>query len=445
VSSNYDVIVIGAGLMGSSIALELARAGRSVVCIDSGPAVGAGSTSSSSAIIRFNYSTYDSVLLAWEAAHRWKNFGAFLGAQDPDGMVSYVPTGCLALDTPGDNRPQVSALFTEIGIPYEDLDGDQIQAKFPALARGDFYPPRTVEDPKFADDPTTDLGAYYTPEGGFIDDPMMAARNFMHAAREHGTQVKLNSKVVAIRRTTSGEASNGVEGQSSGRVLGVTTESGEKIDAPVVINAGGPASGLINQLAGIDTEMRIGHRPLRQEVHVLESPDSWTPESGCLVSDPGVGIYFRPGLAGTVLIGSSEPECDELQWIEDPDNYSETPTPDWFERQVLRAARRLPELRVPLAPVGLAALYDASDDWVPFYDKSSLHGYYMACGTSGNQFKNAPMVGTFITALVEAADAGQDHDQDPVTVTGDLTGLEINLAAFSRLRERSNTTNSVLG
>ena len=48
-------------------------------------------------------------------------------------------------------------------------------------------------------------------------------------------------------------------------------------------------------------------------------------------------------------------------------------------------------------------------------------------------------------ALVDAAADGQDHDEDPVRVRGDLTGRDINLAAFSRLREKTNTTNSVLG
>ena len=85
---------------------------------------------------------------------------------------------------------------------------------------------------------------------------------------------------------------------------------------------------------------------------------------------------------------------------------------------MLRLARRLPEFGVPPKPVGLAALYDASDDWVPIYDRSSLDGFYMACGTSGNQFKNAPLAGQFMRALVDAADAGIDHDADPVQFTG---------------------------
>ena len=78
---------------------------------------------------------------------------------------------------------------------------------------------------------------------------------------------------------------------------------------------------------------------------------------------------------------------------------------------MLRLARRLPEFGVPTQPVGLAALYDASDDWVPIYDRSSLDGYFMACGTSGNQFKNAPLAGQFLRAIIDAADAGQDHDE----------------------------------
>ncbi len=422
---SYDAIVIGAGVMGASITLELAR-------VDAGPSVGSGSTSSSSAIIRFNYSTFDSVLTAWEAAHLWKDFASHLGQADPDGMAKFIPTGCLALDTPGDNRARVSAIFQDIGISYEDLSGDEIQAKLPALAKGDFWPPRPVDDPHFADEPIRDIGGYFTPDGGFIDDPMRAAQNFMFAARSHGAEVRLNALVTGIS-------------QRDGSVDGVVLDGGEHLSSAVVINVGGPAASALNQLAGVSDEMRIKSRPLRQEVHVVQAPASFTTDTGSMVSDPGVGVYLRPGLGGTVMIGSTEPECDEMQWVDDHTDFVNTASPELFEAQVLRAARRIPDMRIPLAPVGLADLYDASDDWAPLYDKTTLNGFFMACGTSGNQFKNAPMVGIFLLALVEAHEAGQDHDVDPVRVTGKLTGREINLGAFSRLREKSNTTNSVLG
>ena len=427
-----DVVVIGAGVMGASISLELARSGRTVVCVDAGPAVGSGSTSSSSAVIRFNYSTTDSVLTAWEAAHRWKHFAEYLGGEDPAGMVRYIELGCLALDVPNDNRPKVADMWREIGIPFEDLTTGQIEERFPQLDKGDFFPPRSVEDPQFADDPTADINGYWTPEGGFIDDPMLAAQNFMYAALKEGVEVRLNSEVVAIR-------------QDAGAVVGVTLANGDEIDAGIVVNAAGPASRHINGLAGVTDEMRIKTNPMRQEVHVVPAPASVTVENTPLVADAGVGVYFRPGLGGTVLIGSTEPECDELDWVDDHREFNPNPTLEIFEAQVLRTARRIPELGVPSAPVGLANLYDASDDWAPLYDKSSVDGFYMACGTSGNQFKNAPIVGTFIRALVDAAAAGQDHDVDPVTVRGELTGRDINLATFSRLRDRTSGTNSVLG
>jgi sarcosine oxidase subunit beta len=112
---------------------------------------------------------------------------------------------------------------------------------------------------------------------------------------------------------------------------------------------------------------------------------------------------------------------------------------------MMRFARRVPAFGIPSSPTGLAALYDASDDWVPIYDRSSLGGYFMACGTSGNQFKNAPIAGHFMRAIVDATMAGHDHDADPVRFRGPFTGEEIDLGAFSRRREKAATSGTVMG
>ena len=88
-----DAIVIGAGVIGSAVALELARSGRSVVVVDKGPAPGAGSTSASSSIIRFSYSTRDAVLTSWESAAMWRDWSAHLGVDDPDGMAQFIRHG----------------------------------------------------------------------------------------------------------------------------------------------------------------------------------------------------------------------------------------------------------------------------------------------------------------------------------------------------------------
>ena len=88
----YDVVVVGAGVMGASIALETQRAGLSTLVVDKGDAVGGGSTSASSAVVRFSYSTLAGVTAAWESRHRWEQWTDHLGlATSRDGRCS-MPT-----------------------------------------------------------------------------------------------------------------------------------------------------------------------------------------------------------------------------------------------------------------------------------------------------------------------------------------------------------------
>lgn len=437
VGSNADAVVIGAGVIGSAVALELARSGRAVVCVDKGPAAGAGSTSASSAIIRFSYSTLDSVLTAWEAATLWRDWTGYLGAVDPDGMARFLRTGNLIFCTPGYDGSTVMKLWDDVGIPYERLDSRALAERFPGLDVGCYFPPKRVDDPAFGDDALSNLSAFCDFDSGFIDDPMLAAHNLAHAARANGAEFRFRTAVTAIGQTAEGPRR---------RVTGVMLESGEEISAPVVVNVGGPHSTVINKMAGVTGDMRIGHRPLRQEVFAVQAPAGFgLHDNGPLVADLDIGQYFRPQTGGTLLVGGTEPECDELEWVTDPDDFNDQPTVEQWETSMLRLARRLPAFGVPPKPVGLAALYDASDDWVPIYDRSSLDGFYMACGTSGNQFKNAPLAGQLIRSLVDAADAGIDHDADPVQFTGRATGRAINIGAFSRRRDPAATSGTVMG
>ncbi len=431
--AHADVIVIGAGVIGSAVAFELARDGRSVIVVDKGPAAGAGSTSSSSAIIRFSYSTTDAVLTAWEAAGMWMDWPRHLGCIDPDGMARFVKTGMCIFRTPGDTTRRIEQLWDELGIPYELLSGDRLRQLLPGVDLGAFFPPKRIEDPAFADDPHDTVTAIFEPESGFMDDPMLCAHNLAFAARRHGAQFRFHHEVVAVER-------------QNGCVSGVMLAGGESIGAPIVVNVGGPYSARLNLLAGVNDGMRIGHRPLHQEVFSVEPPPGLRLEDGMpAVADLDIGQYIRPQIGGMWLVGGTEPECDDLHWIDDPDQHSPYPTTEQFETSMMRVARRVPGFGVPHRPVGLAALYDVSDDWVPIYDKSDLPGFYMACGTSGNQFKNAPLAGQFMKAIIDAEADGIDHDEHPVQFLGSRTGRTIDLGAFSRRRERSATSGSVMG
>lgn len=426
-------IVIGAGVIGSAVALELARGGYDVTVVDKGPGAGTGSTSASSAIIRFSYSTRDAIITSWEAARRWLDWEGHLGIADPDGLVRYHSTGNLIFRTTGYDGAAMLALWDQIGIEHDLLDADELERRFPWLDVGKYYPPKRIDDPAFGDDATERLSAIYTPHGGFIDDPTLAARNLAYAARHHGATFRFRTEVAAIER-------------SDDAVTGVRLGSGESLASPVVVNVAGPHSSGINRLAGVADDMSISHRALRQEVFTAPAPVGATlAEGGPLVADLDVGQYFRPNPGDTILIGGAEPECDELQWVDDPDSNSEHTTTGVWETAMLRAARRMPGFGVPAQPSGVAALYDASDDWVPIYDRSSLHGFFMACGTSGNQFKNAPLAGEFLAAIVDATMAGHDHDAEPLRFEARDTGLEIDLGAFSRRRSRTATTGTVMG
>ena len=146
------------------------------------------------------------------------------------------------------------------------------------------------------------------------------------------------------------------------------------------------------------------------------------------------------------MVGSEDPPCDDHVVVEDPF------TTDWrnftgqWDVQAMRQAQRAPTIGIPRRPKGVVDLYDVTEDWIPIYDKSSLPGFYMACGTSGNQYKNAPVAGKMMAALVDYCEAGNDHDSDPLTIRMPYTGVNLDIGFFSRKREINRDSSfTVLG
>ena len=181
--------------------------------------------------------------------------------------------------------------------------------------------------------------------------------------------------------------------------------------------------------------MAIGTRPMRQEVHHVPSPVG--PDGrvlDCMVGDDDTGIYFRPEAGGMISVGSLEPSCDDQEWLDSTDDYQRSVTRAGWERQTLRLARRIPTLRIPNHPLGIVGVYDVADDWIPIYDRTDLDGFYVAIGTSGNQFKNAPFAAHAMAELIVAVEDGHDHEVEPISVKGPYTGAEFDLGFFSRNR-----------
>ena len=423
-------IVIGAGVIGCSIAFEMAAKGYEVTTVDKAQGPGQGSTSASSAVVRFNYSTFDAVALAWESFHCWKNWPQHLG-QKQERYSKMIDVGVVMLDAPVISGEKTSQLFDAVGIPYKVWNSTELSKNITGIDAGKYWPPKKLDDEAFWEDAEESLGAIFTPNGGYIDDPLLATENLAQAAITAGVSFRFKSKVTAILK----------EGN---KVIGVEVDGNEKILADIVVNAGGPWSNRINELAGVGQDFTITVKPMRQEVHQINTPMNLLP--GPIIGDLDLGIYMRSTPTGSTLIGGTEPECDQLDWVDDVEAVNLNRTKELFEAQVTRAARRLPALKIPNSPSGIAGVYDVAADWTPIYDRTDLVGFFVAIGTSGNQFKNAPMVGKLMTELIEAVRAGKDHDIDPVKVRAERTGNEINLGAFSRKRAfNADNTGTVMG
>jgi sarcosine oxidase, subunit beta len=431
-----DAIIIGAGVIGAATAFELCKRGYRTLNIDKLPGAGYGPTSSSCSIVRAHYSSWDGVAMAHEGFSYWRDWPNYLEIDADEGdIATYMQSGTVLLKSKTGHHEKVLEHYRDLGVEHEEWDTDTLKARIPYYDVHAFWPPSRPEDPDFFRKPEEELeGAIYTPGSGYVNDPQLATRDLQRAAEAKGGRFRFNTKIVEIRR-------------SDGRVRGVTLDSGEEIDAPVVVNVAGPHSFVINRLAGVEETMNIKTRALRHEVHIVPAPPGIDYEhEGFHTSDGDQGIYFRPEAGNNILIGSEDPPCDPQVWVDDAETFDRNVTRAQYAAQVYRVARRIPTVEVPSQPRGLSDLYDVSDDWIPLYDRSDLDGFYMAVGTSGNQFKNAPVVGLLMAELIDACEKGQDHDANPVQVKVPYTGVVLDAGFYSRNREiNPNSSFSVNG
>jgi sarcosine oxidase, subunit beta len=436
VKTTSDAIIIGAGVIGAATAFELCKRGYQTLNIDKLPAAGYGPTSSSCAIVRAHYSSWDGVAMAHEGFSYWRDWPNYLEI-DANGreIAKYMQCGTVLLKSKTGHHEKVLEHFRTLGVDHEEWDTDTLKSRVPYYDVHEFWPPSRPEGADFWRKPSEELeGAIYTSGSGYVNDPQLATRDLQLAAEAKGGTFLFDARIVEIRK-------------SGGRVLGVTLDSGEQIDAPVVVNVAGPHSFVINRMAGVEETMNIKTRALRHEVHIVPAPPGVDYEhEGFHTSDGDQAIYFRPESGNNILVGSEDPPCDPQVWLEEPDIFDREVTKSQYEAQVYRLARRIPGLQVPSEPRGLSDLYDVSDDWIPLYDKSDLGGFYMAVGTSGNQFKNAPVAGHLMAELIDACENGQDHDASPVQVKVPYSGVVLNAGFYSRNRAiNPNSSFSVNG
>lgn len=364
----FDAIVIGAGVIGTSVAYHLARFGAGRVLLLERGTIGAGTSSQSSGILRTHYTVRENVELAQAS---WRIFETFAGyLDDDDASAGLVKCGYLIAAPEG---PKLGALRE--GLAGQRLQGINV-LELDAKEASHLLPIARFDDAAL-------IG--FEPEAGF-GDAYLVASSFARAARRLGVTIREGVDVHALC----------IEG---GRVQGVETSAG-RIGSPLVVSAQNIWAKALEEWTGVATPVSAE----RHSVLALEGPRAYDfsmPVYKDLAS-PGM-LYYRSYGGAQMLV--SEGVAGET--LATPDNEQGDIPLDYVLEVGAQVAERFPSF----AEAGLASswtgVYDVTPDWNPVLGSlPGIEGLVVGYGFSGHGFKLSPAIGR---VLAQAA-LGQPTD-----------------------------------
>jgi sarcosine oxidase subunit beta len=350
-----DVVIIGGGIVGSSIAYHLTEQGcRNVLVIEREAHQGKGSTGKSMGGVRAQFSTPVNIQMSMYSIPFYASFDDRMG-----NPADYRAQGYLFLATSeahlkylDTNRQKQEAA----GLKVQKLSADDIRKTFPLLKTDDV------------------LGGNFCPTDGFVD-PYSAMVGFMTKASEQGAKLWRGTEVTGISLDCNG-------------VAAVNT-SRETIATRNVVNAAGAWAAGLAKMVGIDLPVE----PLRRMLVPTEPFDEY-PHTAPMTIDMSNGFHFRPEARG-FLMAWNDPE-------ETP-GYKTDFEPTFIEKILERAANRVPCFdHVPINPKrAWAGLYEMTPDHHPILGPSAdVPGFFFANGFSGHGVMHAPATGKITADLV---------------------------------------------
>ncbi len=358
-----DVVVIGGGVNGTSIAMHLARMGAGkVLLLEKGHLAG-GATGRSGAMIREHYQHPVLVKMAMEASEIYHNFADAIG-----GDARFTETGRVLLFGEED-AAAVRANFQmnrDLGVNIHIITPAEVSEIVPQVCTDGVA-----------------LGLY-EPDSGHAD-PMATTYAYAEQARRRGAEIVTGCAVTGVR-------------VAGGRVVGVETEDGP-ISTAAVVAATGPWA---NQLAAPLGET-LPITPLRVQMVHLRRPPSLESLTA-IVIDFTTGAYLRVNSGFKTLVGGQASE--DLNEIVNPDAFGLNADHDTIMGFWDRAKLRIPDFAAATPMGGYGSLYDITPDANPILDKSAaVEGLYWAVGFSGHGFKLSPVVGRMVAELVLHGDS----------------------------------------
>lgn len=356
-TNTFDVIIIGAGIMGCSAAFQLAQRGLAVAVLEKG-AIGAGSTGHSSAIVRQHYSNELTARMALHSLRVFQNFEEQVG-----GECDFKPAGFVIMVAAQDQAGlEVNvAMQRRLGIQTELLSPQALREIVPGLETADL------------------ISAVYEPESGYAD-PNSTVQAYANAARRLGAKIFLDTEVTGIRFAGS-------------KVVGVDTPTAS-FAAPQVLNCAGPWGAQVAKMAGIEAPINA----CRIQVALFRRPPGHE-ASHPVIADFTNATYFRPETGNLTLTGLIDPA--EAEAVVDPDNFNQQVDPEFVLHVGEQIVQRYPALEQSHSIGGFASLYAITPDWHPIIDEVSAgSGFFMCAGFSGHGFKLGPAVGVMAADLL---------------------------------------------
>lgn len=346
-----EVVVIGGGVIGTSIAYHLARAGvRDVVLVERDE-LAAGSTSKAAGGVRAQFSDVLNVQLGARSLEAFARFEEDTGYDIGLHRVGYL----FLLSTPEDVASFEAGvrLQNSLDVPSRMIDPAEARRLSPLISTDGL------------------LAAAYSPDDGHCT-PEAVVHGYASAARAHGATILRHTDVTGIE--THGDT-----------ITAVVTTLG-RIDTRTVICAAGAWSRAIGAMAGVDLPVQ----PLRRQIAVTE-PVSGLPPTLPMTIDFSTSLYFHtegPGL----LVGMSDPD-------ERP-GYATDTHDRWIPRLADAMRRRAPDLLALRRTGGWAGLYENTPDHNALIgEATSVSRFLYATGFSGHGFLQGPAVGEVVRDL----------------------------------------------